>query len=375
MIVILITFTIFLLISIIYSNLENSNYNNNNNNKGLKYYKCSKLPISSIHQDCLNRLGLFRSNSKKNWDMFLPCGYNTVEKQLEKIGSYLQNAKNNQSTKLIFGIDSSDLIVSKPNLWLILEKAYGRVGASRLIPESFVIYSELDSFKKQYKTGDVYILKNWRQRKLGLKLSNNYNQIVNTSSNDFQIIQKYLKNPYLINNRKINLRIYLLIVSYKNNLHFLVNRNLKCIYTQNEFDINDIETKERHFTSLNLDSNIFNSLPYNREDLISYWGKEKYDILFSRIIVNLKRVCYAIRPYLCRNKYLRPNINFQLFGLDYIVDSSFNPWLLEFNKGPDMSQTYQKAIDINTKVINQTYGLVFGLLANKVNLGDYILIL
>ena len=44
------------------------------------------------------------------------------------------------------------------------------------------------------------------------------------------------------------------------------------------------------------------------------------------------------------NKNSNNNTYFQLFGLDYIFDNDLNVYLLELNKGPDMSSKQIKII-------------------------------
>ena len=56
-------------------------------------------------------------------------------------------------------------------------------------------------------------------------------------------------------------------------------------------------------------------------------------------------------------------MNFQLFGVDVMLDQQMEPWILEFNKGPDM--TYKTPND--GKMKTQLYKDLFCLvgLSNK----------
>ena len=40
---------------------------------------------------------------------------------------------------------------------------------------------------------------------------------------------------------------------------------------------------------------------------------------------------------LCELNNIKRNTKFQLFGVDVIFDKNFEPYILEFNKGPDMN--------------------------------------
>ena len=57
----------------------------------------------------------------------------------------------------------------------------------------------------------IYILKKNIQQKKGIKLmKGDYQKIRKEAiSDNYKVIQTYLNNPYLINQRKVNLRIYL----------------------------------------------------------------------------------------------------------------------------------------------------------------------
>ena len=52
----------------------------------------------------------------------------------------------------------------------------------------------------------MYIMKKNIQRKEGLLLTNNLEEILNNNDKKFRIVQKYMKNTYLINKEKLNLR-------------------------------------------------------------------------------------------------------------------------------------------------------------------------
>ena len=49
---------------------------------------------------------------------------------------------------------------------------------------------------------------------------------------------------------------------------------------------------------------------------------------------------------------------FQIFGIDIIFDNKLNPYLLEFNKGPDMNPKNELDRKIKTKVQEDMFDLV-----------------
>ena len=195
------------------------------------------------------------------------------------------------------------------------------------------------------------------QRKKGLLLTSDYNLITNNDDDKFRIVQKYMKNTFMINKRKLNLRIYLLIVVKNNKLTSYYYKNGKCIYTNKDYT-NSLELEE-NITSLNMDVSIYKKNPFDLFELCKYLGNEKYLILLNNLKNNLKNLenCY-------KDILLKLNINnnnntyFQLFGLDYIFSKELDVYLLELNKGPDMSSKNDKDYILKSRVYEDLFNLV-----------------
>ena len=107
----------------------------NTTKKKILYYKCDKFMMNRIIKHIFTANNIQKTydyNSK--WKLFMPCTYNNVEVELNKI----KDIKN----KLIFGVHGCDLIVSKNNVWKLLENKFGRNKASKLMPETYILFNE-----------------------------------------------------------------------------------------------------------------------------------------------------------------------------------------------------------------------------------------
>ena len=71
-----------------------------------------------------------------------------------------------------------------------------------------------------------YIAKRDIQQQKGLQIIHSYKDI-KTLLNDksYIIVQELLNNPFIINKRKINLRVYLLITCYKGKISAYIHNN------------------------------------------------------------------------------------------------------------------------------------------------------
>lgn len=296
------------------------------------YYRCDRRKIGRLNSKIFSKYNIGKETNN-NWDIYIPCGYNLVENELKNI--VITNKKN----KYIFGVNGCDNIVSKNKIWFLLVKFHGRNNAKKLMPESYILENENDMklFKKNYSKNTIYILKKNIQRKEGLKLTKSYFEISNASKEKYRVVQKYMRDLYLINKRKVNLRIYLLIVIKGNNKKFYLSHKGKCIYTKKEYNDDDFDF-ESNITSYHLDMNVYKKNPRNFEELAKYLTEHGEDsqIFFKNIKLLLYYICRAISPYLYQSKNIVGTTSFQLFGLDVIFDKKLHPYLLEFNKGPDM---------------------------------------
>ena len=324
---------------------------------GLNFYKCPKFTTNKLTSNVFKREGINRTYNKDESDLYMPCGYNFVESELRGF----QPTNNNQK---IFGINGCDFIVSKNGLWDIIERKYGRTTAKTLMPETFIInkHNDIELFKKSYKPNRIYLMKKNIQRKKGIKITNDINEILGNTDTKFKVIQEYLSDLYLIKNRKVNLRIYLLISCLHGKVKAFVHRLGKCIYTNQDYRENDLNP-EIHLTSLNVTHDVYDIRPQSFGDLEQYLGPSQYQVLMNNIYNNLILVMKATKNKLCRLSNLKNNVSFQLFGLDYVFTNSMYPYLLEMNKGPDMDPKNDTDIDIKTKVISDTYVTV-GLINN-----------
>lgn len=337
----------------------------------LKYYRCKGKLLNETTKSALANKGIQQIHTD-NWDIYIPCGYNYVELELAKL-------KPNANNKFVTAIKGCDLLCSKNSLWYILVNEYGKSKAEQIIPNSWVLNDaeNLLDFQKFIASGkgNIFILKNNIQAKQGLLLTDNIpfieEQWYNTK---YKVVQYYLTNPYTINQRKLNIRLYVVIIckpGYNNTRTvdwYLYNEG-KCIYTNKKYDPilsiikPNLEDKEQHFTSLNLDNSLYNreNLPESLQQLRTYMTPEIYDAILSKIIVKLGYIKHAYKNKLCNLTELNKLTNFQLFGIDVIINASdLTPYILEFNKGPEMTFKSPGDSKLKTGLITNMLNMVLG---------------
>jgi hypothetical protein len=272
------------------------------------------------------------SKDNNKWDIYYPCSYNQIEKELALI-------KPTNNKQIIFGISGTDYIVSKNGIWELLFNKYKK-DATKVMPQTYILHNKRDMqvFRNNYNPNKIYILKKNLQRKEGIKITQDIYEIMNASKKEFRIVQEYKVNTFLINKRKINLRIYVLITAIHGKIEAFIHQNGKIIYTNKNYNPNTLTDLESNLTSINLNQNIYNKNPLSYNDFLNYLKQNKYnsEVVNNNVYDVITKVMHASHHKLGKMKSLQNNLCFQLYGIDIFFDDKLNPYILEFNKGPDM---------------------------------------
>lgn len=291
-------------------------------------------------------------SSLQNANLYIPLSYTHDP---------LLNKKNINENKSIFYINGCDNIVSKSKLWDHINYKYGRNKASTIMPETFIYKknNDIKIFKKKYIPKKLYILKNKLQRKKGLYLTDNYDFIINGKNNGYTVIQNYIHDAFTINNRKLNIRLYFVIICYKNIFQCHLYNNGKCIYTNNDYDYDSIDLHS-HITSLDLNTKIYEINPLTIKDLSSYMSQKKLNFkkLWNNIISNIKNIIHATKHTLYTDNEFKNNLSFQIFGPDVIIDTKLNTYIVEINKGPSMKSVLTKDFELKNNLYLDTFKLI-----------------
>jgi hypothetical protein len=314
----------------------------------LSYKRCNKKELKGITREIFDEQSINKSKTDE-YDLYIPCGYNGVEKELADIRTMNKNLK-------IFGIDGCDKIVAKNNLWRILCQEYGFDEASTIMPKTFLPDSkeQMEIFGKEYTPNKTFVCKKNVQRKKGILLSDNYYEIMNSGRNGYKLIQEF-KHSLLINNRKFNVRVYLLIVIENGKKSVYIHKLNKLLYAKNKYNQDNNNFDENITNSYSVDKNIYETHPCNVAELEKMLNKSGINNKIQEKLILLSR---AIVLPLDNLKNIRDNKKFQLFGVDVLIDKEHEPYILEINKGPDMIPKDDTDKKLKKKVLMDVFSKV-----------------
>jgi hypothetical protein len=327
--------------------------------------KCDYI-LGDTYEDELVKHGITKSNNK--WNLYFPCGYDETQKEIEQM-PVVKSAK-------YFVIDSCDEMVAKEWLWINVKKHYGINTAKTLMPNSYVLYDQLEikRFENEYDPSKIYIMKKNIQRQEGLKITQNKNEILKGFKDNYVVVQELLQNPYLISGRKTNMRFYVLVVCKENELNVYVHKDGFMYYTKAQFVKNSLD-EDPNITTGYIERKVYEENPLTHDDLRYYLDNEsrkgllpteKYirsqglkvsQICFNRIYHLLQTVFMSFVGRICKPNKLSKNLTFQLFGVDIAVDDELGCSIIECNKGPDMSAKDQRDSELKHEVVQDIFNL------------------
>jgi hypothetical protein len=329
-----------------------------NNEEGFtNYYRCEKRPLGGIYKEILNEESVNLTQDLSEFNLYYPCGYNGVEKELRALDLGGKTGQN------IFGICGSDTIASKSSLWKVVSEHYGREFASKLIPESWLLKDnrEFPLFKEQFTADKIYILKKNVQRKKGIKLTSDLEEVENAYKNKYVMVQEK-HDSIIINKRRLNLRIYVFVVYKNGKKSVYIHDSAKVLYTSKDVEENSSSNSEEFETLITnsyvTDLEIYNKNPLTLNKLLVYLEENRgvnSVVMKQKIYAVLKNVMIALLPRVCNCKNMRDQNMYQMFGADVLIDTKFKPYVLEFNKGPDMKHKDDADYKLKKKVIFDTF--------------------
>lgn len=325
-------------------------------NKKYTYYirkNCKYLMVDTLKN-------ILEENKKFNKNIYIPCTYNGIDIEY----NYFPYDTNG----IYFLIDGINKMVSKDLLYKLVKTQYGENKTLSLMPKSWIISEDKNKFINEFDPNNIYILKKNIQQQKGLYITNNIDDIIKEFNNyknkkkyPYIIVQELLQDPYLINERKINMRIYVLVTKIKDNFNVYVYNDGFMYYTSNKFKYNSLDPKD-NITTGYIDRQVYEENPLTHQDfrkyLINKHDNNTSDLVFNNINNLIKDIFIVFKNNIGNNKKLYNNLKFQLFGADVAIDNKYGAKLMEINKGPDLATKDKRDSEIKHNLVRNIFNIV-----------------
>ena len=260
-------------------------------------------------------------------------------------------------------------------------------------PLTFILPFDGDKFEVEYnksKKKNLWIVKPVNMsRGRGVHILKNEEEfkIINKKSEKLNITQylvsKYIINPHTINQKKYDLRIYILITSYTPLKIYIYNNGLVRFATENYEKGNynnifihltnySINKKNIKYKSNNNEYDEENENENENDDSSDKWSileyrnyfiKKDETLIFNNIwnqvkdiiIKTIMSIANDATKEISSNKI---NTMFEIYGFDIMIDSNFKAWLIEVNVNPSLHCSSPLDLNIKSDLIADTFNIV-----------------
>mmetsp|Transcript_29534 Transcript_29534/g.95294 ORF Transcript_29534/g.95294 Transcript_29534/m.95294 type:complete len:442 (-) Transcript_29534:400-1725(-) len=183
---------------------------------------------------------------------------------------------------------------------------------------------------------------------------------------DLYVCSRYITNPLLIGGKKFDLRIYVLVLSYRPLKVYVFRRGFARFCTSNYTnDLAELDNELIHLTNVAIQkhSDEYSSggthgWKWSLQNLLAYIegtrGLDAADAMMGSIGWLIVHSLKAVQNVIINDKHC-----FECYGYDVMLDSDLKPWLIEVNASPSLSTTTTTDRILKTQLISEVMALVF----------------
>ncbi|XP_050532720.1 tubulin monoglutamylase TTLL4-like isoform X2 [Daktulosphaira vitifoliae] len=275
----------------------------------------------------------------------------------------------------------------KDKLWKNLQRLMLQFSKDEFnfIPTSYILPQETKLLRQVWEKNDEdkWIVKPPASaRGTGIRVISKWNQIPKKIP---LVVQKYIDNPYLINDTKFDLRLYILITSINPLRIYLYDNGLvRFASVKYSSDLNTISDRYMHLTNYSInrlssqytqneDANACQGHKWTLRSLWTYLEKErKIDIqnLWESLAdLVVKTVISGESPMsqMCRSNLSNRYNSYELFGIDVLFDEFLKPWILEVNISPSLHTSSPLDLAVKGPLVKDLMNMVGYHIPNKMS--------
>jgi hypothetical protein len=233
-----------------------------------------------------------------------------------------------------------------------------------VLPKEYVTFIEtfLEWEEKDGKQNYWIVKPAAKSRGRGIFVINDVTQI---TYGEPLVVQKYLKNPLLMNGFKFDLRIYVTVTSYNPLEAFIYKEGFARLSTTPfTLDPESMTNKFIHLTNYSIQKKAI-----NRSDIDNSYGGTKISLTSLKKYYKEKGLDYEdmweqskaiwVKSLIaCQNEIPYNPWCFELYGYDIMIDDNGRWWLVEINSSPSLAREHLLDDIVKQRLIDDTIDLV-----------------
>ena len=184
------------------------------------------------------------------------------------------------------------------------------------------------------------------------------------------IVQQYI-DPYLINNKKFDFRLYFMVTSISPMKIYMFNDGLVRFCTE-DYDVSNLYDVFSHLTNYSVNKSSLTYTQKKDENIANTkWSLKffietmKNQIDIGELLKNIEITCTRVillGQSTIRNQHLKTNRSplgsFELYGVDVLLDKDLKPYVIEVNVSPSMEGGQSKMDStIKTTLLSDAFNM------------------
>lgn len=369
----------------------------------------------SVLVNNFEKRGWISVGSEEDWNFYwasvqsvknifsVDCGYRLSDDQV--INHFPNHYELTRKDLMVKNIKRYRKDLEKEGSLLAEKDEPGRFIHLDFIPVTFMLPADYNLFVEEFRKNpnSTWIMKPCgKARGIGIFLINKLSQIKkwsrdNKSGNfstpsgkDTYVISRYIDNPLLIGGKKFDLRLYVLVASFRPLKAYIYKLGF-CRFCTVKYNanLNELDNMFVHLTNVSIqkqgeDYNAVHGGKWTVENLRLFLegtrGKEITDKLFEDINWQIVHSLKSVAGVIANDRHC-----FECYGYDIIIDDNLKPWLIEVNASPSLASTTSSDRIMKYKLISDLINVVippgelpdvrWSKLPNKENLGNFEVLL
>eukprot|EP00095_Tigriopus_kingsejongensis_P002212 maker-scaffold351_size199180-snap-gene-0.32 protein:Tk02212 transcript:maker-scaffold351_size199180-snap-gene-0.32-mRNA-1 annotation:"probable tubulin polyglutamylase ttll1 isoform x1" len=257
------------------------------------------------------------------------------------------------------------------------KNSQGRYLYLDFIPTTFILPADYNMFVEEFrkKTQSTWIMKPCgKSQGAGIFLINKLSKLKKWSREsrtvfnpnlvkETYVLSRYIDNPLLMGGRKFDLRLYVLVTSFRPLKVYMFRQGFCRFCTVKYSDsTNEIDNMYIHLTNVSIQKHgeEYNNLHGGKLSIQNFKlylettrGRQPTEKLFNEISWLVIHSLKAVSPIMVSDRHC-----FECYGYDIIIDDNLKPWLIEVNSSPSLSSTTARDRVMKYKLVNDIINIV-----------------
>lgn len=261
------------------------------------------------------------------------------------------------------------------NVHRYMKRSHKRLDSIDFLPSTYRLPGQYDEFAATHTdASNIWIMKPVdRCQGDGIFLANKLSEVKRRLANAQQdaprasseyLISRYIERPLLIGGRKFDLRLYVLVTSFRPLRAYLYKDGFCRVCCEQYTNRSDaLHDKFVHLTNVSVQksSGKFNAAHGGKWSLkwLQLWLDQTRGVkvrrqLFASIEAVIRHSLWAVQPHIHSGRNF-----FECYGYDILIDGAMKPWLIEVNSKPSLHGTTLSDCELKTRLIDHILNIVF----------------